>query len=269
MLSVEEALRLALEHTEPRPPIWCTSLADAYGCVLAESVASDIDSPPYDKSVVDGYAVISADVQARGVELRVLEEVTAGVVPTRTVEPGTATRIMTGAPLPAGADSVVMVEQTETVGDRVRILKTNVKPGQNIMRRATSLARGEEILQPGTLLRPIEIGLLAEGGRKTVCVVPKPQVGVVVTGNELVEAGEAPAPGRIRNSNGPMLTALALAAGAQGENLGVARDNEESLQSAINAGLLSRDIVVISGGVSAGILDLVPGTLQRLGVKQV
>src|SRR5689334_9752146 len=137
MLSVDEALARVLEYTQPLPAV-ATALGEARGRVLAETVVSDVDSPPHDKSIVDGYAVIAADTAAAPAELVVLEEVTAGAVPTRAVERGAATRIMTGAPVPAGADAIVMVEQTELVGDRVRIL-TTAKAGQNIVRRGASL----------------------------------------------------------------------------------------------------------------------------------
>src|SRR5438093_1648186 len=135
MLSVEDALNLVLEHAERLPAVWWTSLADACGCVLAEPVVSDIDSPPHDKSIVDGYAVISTDINGQRAELTVIEEITAGAVPNRTVEPGTAARIMTGAPLPRGEDAVVMVEQKETTEARVRVLQPSVKEGQNNKRR--------------------------------------------------------------------------------------------------------------------------------------
>ena len=184
----------ALDRAQPLSPV-LTSLGDACGRVLAEPIVSDIDSPPHDKSIVDGYAVIAADIKSAGVELAILEEITAGAVPTRAVQPGTATRIMTGAPLPEGADAVVMIEQTETAGNRVRILQSPIKTGQNIMRQAASLARGQRILQPGKLLRPIELGLLAEVGRAQVSVIPAPRVAVLVTGNELVEHSAAPGPG--------------------------------------------------------------------------
>ena len=144
MHSVEQALKLVLDYAQPLP--WSVKLAttqpdgsEALGCVLSEPVTSDIDSPPHDKSIVDGYAIIAADAAQPGAELVVIEEVTAGAVPTKAVERGTATRIMTGAPLPQGADAVVMVEQTTLIGDRVRIGQSPVKPGQNIMRRAGML----------------------------------------------------------------------------------------------------------------------------------
>jgi molybdopterin molybdotransferase len=267
MLSVDQALQLVLEHAAVLPP-HSTPLKLATGRVLAESILSDIDSPPHDKSVVDGYALIAADVAGSGVELTVLEEVTAGEVPTRPVVTGFATRIMTGAPIPAGADAVVMVEQTQLAGDRVVILQAPVKSGQNISRRASSLARGQAVLHPGKLLRPIEIGLLAEVGRSTVKIVPPPRVAILATGNELVSASAAPGPAQIRNSNGPLLIALARAAGAEATDLGIARDNESDLRRAIESGL-AHDCLVLSGGVSAGVLDLVPKVFEQLGVDQV
>ena len=273
MLSVEQALKLVLDHAHPLP--WPQTLAvsdagtsEALGCVLTEPVTSDIDSPPHDKSIVDGYAIIAADAAEPGAELTVIEEITAGAVPTRTVERGTATRIMTGAPIPAGADSVVMVEQTELVGDRVRIHQSPVKPGQNIMRRASSLTSGQVVLPAGKTLRPIEIGLLAEVGRSSVKGINKPLVAVIPTGNELVRMSEVPGPGQIRNSNGPMLRALAESAGARAREFPIVPDDPDQLRIFIMMGFGSR-IIVLSGGVSAGVLDLVPGVLRDLGVQEV
>jgi molybdopterin molybdotransferase len=267
MLSVDEALRLVLEHALPLPAVWCTDLADACGRVLAEPIVSEVDSPPHDKAIVDGYALRAADVTASAAELAILEEVTAGATPTKVVERGAATRIMTGAPLPPGADAVVMVEKTQTVSDRVRILQSNVRPGQNIMRKAAAMQRGQTVLQPGSLLRPIEIGLLAEVGRRALSVISRPRLAVLVTGNELAEQGP-PGPGQIYNSNGPMLTALAGSAEADATNLGIARDNEDDLHAHLTQGL-GHDVLLVSGGVSAGVLDLVPAGLERLAVKQI
>ena len=267
MLSVEEALKLVLENVRPLASRH-VAIGEALGCVLAEDVVSDIDSPPHDKSIVDGYAVIAADIGQPGVELEVLEEVTAGTVPTRVVESGSATRIMTGAPIPAGADAVVMVEHTETDANRVRILQAPVKARQNVMRRAASLARGQVVLQAGKRLRAIELGLLSEVGRAVVSAVPRPRVKIVATGNELVDAAEAPSAGQIRNSNGPLLAGLVEQAGGQAELLGIARDEHADLRARIEAGLES-DVLLLSGGVSAGVLDLVPQVLHELGVQKV
>jgi molybdopterin molybdotransferase len=267
MLNVDDGLKLVLDRAELLRPVM-KPVGDALGCVLAEDIVSDIDSPPHDKAIVDGYAVVAANITSPGIELTVLEEVTAGAMPTRKVELGKATRIMTGAPLPSGANAVVMVEQTETVGDRVRISKAPVKAGQNIMRRAASLARGQAVLQRGKLLRAIEIGLLTEVGRGTASVISRPTAAILVTGNELVEQATTPGPGQIRNSNGPMMAALARCAGASVVDLGIARDTETDLERAMAEGL-KHDLLVISGGVSAGVLDLVPATVQKLGVQQV
>ena len=267
MLSVEAALELVLGCVKPLPP-QRVGLADCLGLVLAEPVVSDIDSPPHDKAIVDGYALIAADVKQSGAELTVLEEITAGQVPRRTVECGTAARIMTGAPLPSGADAVVMVEQTQSEGDRVRILQAPVKAGQNVMRRAASLARGQTVLKEGKRLRAIELGLLAEVGRTHVAAIPTPRVALLATGNELVEASRVPGPGQIRNSNGPLLAGLVTQAGGGAVSLGIARDEPGDLRTKIEAGL-GHDLFLLSGGVSAGVLDLVPQTLAKLGVRQV
>jgi molybdopterin molybdotransferase len=267
MLNIEEALKLVLDHAHPLATV-ATPLGEARGSVLAETIVSDIDSPPHDKSIVDGYAVIAADTGELPAELAVLEEVTAGAVPTRTVKRGMATRIMTGAPVPPGADAIVMVEQTELTGERVRIVGRAAKAGQNIVRRGTSLSRGQTVLQPGKLLRPIELGLLAEVGRTTVQTIPRPSVAVLTTGNELVDPSIAPGPGQIRNSNSSLLGGLVQAAGASANELGIARDEVAELESAIRAGL-SHDVLVLSGGVSAGVLDLVPSVLAKLGVAEV
>jgi molybdopterin molybdotransferase len=268
MLSVDQALQLTLQHASPRPAV-SVGLIDALGQVLAETVTSDIDSPPHDKSQVDGYALRAADVASPSARLRVLEEVTAGIMPTMMVESGTATRIMTGAPIPAGADAVVMVEQTalEADGGRVRV-HTAVRDGQNIMRRAASLARGQIVLSPGTRIRAIELGLLAEVGRTAAEVIAQPTVAVVATGNELVDHWEVPGPGQIRDSNSTLISSLATQAGAEAHCLRIARDDTASLRDRIEAGFTC-DVLVLSGGVSAGVLDLVPQVLQELGVEQV
>jgi len=268
MLSVDEALRLVLEFAQPSPAE-TKDLPNALGCVLAEDIASDIDSPPHDKSIVDGYALIAAEVRSSGVELAVLEEITAGALPTRSVESGNASRIMTGAPLPPGADAVVMVEQTRSLSDgKVQILQSTVRPGQNIMRRGAAMVRGQTVFKAGKQLRAIELGLLAEVGRDHVKVQARPSVAVIATGNELVETSLIPAPGQIRNSNGPLLMGLVEQTGSQPVDQGIARDTAAELRAKIS-NALAEDVVVLSGGVSAGVLDLVPQVLAELGVEQV
>jgi molybdopterin molybdotransferase len=272
MLSVEEALRQVLARAKAAGAVECPT-RDALGLVLAEDIESDVDSPPYDKSLVDGYAVIAADLSDGQAELEILEEVTAGTLPTRRVARGRATRVMTGAPLPDGAEAVVMIEQSQPVApgsrpERVHLTAGRVVVGQNIMRRAASMARGDMVLRSGCELRPVEIGVLAEVGRVRVRVVRRPMLAVLATGNELVPPEQTPAPGHIRNSNGPMLLAAAQAAGATTVDLQIARDDAQQLRSLIARGL-EHDVLVISGGVSAGVLDMVPGVLAELGVQQV
>ena len=268
MLSVEEALNLVLDHARQLQPT-PRSIDDARGCVLAEAIVSDIDSPPHDKSVVDGYAVIAADVAAGGVELTILEEVTAGAVPTRTVEPGTATRIMTGAPIPAGADAVVMVEQTEMTGDRVRILRPvgqagpkHHAPGRFAVARPNRAAAGQAAAGDRARAcwpRSAAAGLRGAHGRR---------VAVLATGNELVACSAVPGAGQIRNSNGPMLAALARGVGRRG--VGPRHCPRRTRGAAArHVGRTAHDVLVISGGVSAGVLDLVPNALEQLGVQQV
>ncbi len=265
MLTVEEALTLVEERTAPLAPRR-VPLRDAVGLVLAEDVTSEVDSPPYDKALMDGYAVRSAD---REPERQILEEIAAGAVPHFPLTPGTASRIMTGAPLPEGADAVVQVELTELVDDStVRLQNPEIAPGRNILRLGASLRAGDQVLHRGTKLRAIEIAVLAEIGHGMVTVVPRPRLAILPTGNELVAVSERPASGQIRNSNGPMLLAAATRANVDAVELGIARDTREDLARWIEQGL-SADLLVLSGGVSAGKFDLVPKVLAELGVEQV
>jgi molybdopterin molybdotransferase len=267
MISVEEALEAVLRQARVLPAVEASAGA-ALGRTLAEDVASDVDSPPWDKALVDGYAVRAADVASGDAVLSVLEEVTAGKTPTREVSASHCTRIMTGAPLPSGADAVVLVERTEMLSDhRVRI-RTTAKPGQNVLQRAASMQRGQAVLRRGQTIRAIEMGVLAEVGRTHVHVVRPARVAILVTGDELVSAQHAPTGAHIRNSNGPMLAALITEAGAEAIPLGIARDDEDDLREKIERGL-EADVLVISGGVSAGVVDLVPKSLVASGVQQV
>ncbi len=267
MLSVVEALHQVLEQARPKSAEQVL-LADVLGLVLAEDMASDVDSPPHDKSVVDGYAVRGADLVNGRAELHVLEEIIAGAVPTQVVKPAHCSRIMTGAPVPEGADSIVMVERTKLAATCVEIDDERFSIGQNVMRKAASLRKGEVVLRAGAELGPAEIGLLAEVGRANVSVVGPVRVAALATGNELVPHNQTPSVGQIRNSNGPMLTAAVRRVGATPVDLGIARDNASDLRALITEGL-KHDVLVLSGGVSAGVLDLVPAVLAELRVEQV
>jgi len=271
MIDISNALSLILEQAKPGPPA-TKPTGQALGLVLAEDVASDIDSPPYDKALMDGYAVVASDVQSGKAELRVLEEIVAGDMPREVVVSGTATRIMTGAPMPDGADAVVIIERTELFESAessiVRTRDHDVQPGQNIMRRATSLHKGDVVLRAGRPVAAVDVGIMSEVGRHEVLVHSQPSVAVLATGNELVPADQVPGAGQIRNSNGPMLCALAERAGGTAIDLGIGRDEEAELTRLVQRGL-KEDVLVLSGGVSAGVLDLVPQVLQDVGVTPI
>jgi molybdopterin molybdotransferase len=271
MLKIDQALTLVLERAQRKTPVSLPT-AEALGMVLAEDLASDIDSPPYDKALMDGYAVIAADLAGGEAVLEVVEEVTAGAVPTQPVRPGTTVRIMTGAPIPQGADAVVMIERSELVDGpgsaRVRLREKAAAPGMNILPQGRAMRAGEVVLHAGSELRAVEVGLLGEIGRTEVQVRPRPGAAVLSTGDELVPAGHVPKMGQIRNSNGPMLCALVQQAGGAPIDLGIARDREEELREKIRRGL-ETDVLILSGGVSMGVADLVPKALKSLGVEQV
>ncbi len=264
MITPEEALRTILEHT-PRLEAVEVPLLDAVGACLAEPVASDLDLPPFDKSAMDGFAARADDLAETPVELEIVEEVPAGVAPRRAVAQGTCAKIMTGAPVPEGADVVVRVEDTEPAGvDRVRILRADPKR-RNICSRGEDVRRGEAVLETGTVVEPAEVGVLASVGRDRVCIVRRPRVAVLATGDELVGITEVPGPGEIRDSNSWGLLACCRRAGVPAECLGVARDDEADLAEKIGRGL-QRDVLLVSGGVSMGEWDLVPKVFDSLGV---
>jgi len=264
MIEPQEALRIVLEKS-PRLEAAEVPLPEADGAVLDESVASDSDLPPFDKSAMDGYAVRSADLARLPVELRVAEELPAGTAPTRPIQSGTCAKIMTGAPVPEGADTVVRVEHTEWLGGgRVRILRSDL-PQRNICARGEDVRKGETVLEVGRVLRPPEIGLLASVGRERVRIVRRPTVAVLATGDELVSVSTVPGPGQIRDANSWSLLACCRRAGVGVESLGVARDTLDHLGDRIARGL-ERDVLLVSGGVSVGEWDLVPKVLRDLGV---
>ncbi len=286
MLTITEAFDRILATVAPLDAV-ALPLCDVLGLTLADDIAAADDSPPFDKSLMDGYAVRAVDVASGVTSLKVVEVVTAGRVPTQTVGPGEATQIMTGAPLPDGADLVVKIEETSrdtTVVPSLRrrdvrsaerpdygnvhVTTKSVTPGTNILRRGTSVRAGDVVLKVGMKLNGSRIGALAELGRAVVQVQRRPTVAVLATGDELVAVEQAIGPGQIRNSNQAMLVAQIQAAGAIPVPLGIARDNPDDLRAKIQLGLKC-DLFVLSGGVSAGTLDLVPSTLAEAGVREV
>jgi molybdopterin molybdotransferase len=262
MLNVAEARNIILQHARPVNADTMPLAVPALGRVLAEDVVSDVDSPPHDKAMYDGYAIRVADLATGAATFTVVEEVLAGQVPQRAVAAGQASRIMTGAPIPSGADGVIPRESTRTLPDgSVEIQHPPPRAGHNILRQGSELRHGQVVLTAGTPLGPVEFGVLATVGRSNVHVIPMPRVSIVATGDELVEPGCTPGPGQIRNSNGPMLLAQSARAGGEPVYLGIARDTKDSLSSLISSGLLGH-VLLLAGGVSAGKRDLVPGVLQ-------
>ena len=271
MITMDEAIRVVLQHTSAIDGT-NVNLMDALGCTLREDVRSDIDMPPFDKATMDGYAVVGQDVadarQENPAVLDVIEEIPAGTVPRKVVSSGQAARIMTGAPMPDGADTVVMVEDTvaERDGLGVRVLAVT-EEGRNVVPLGEDVRCNQIVLEAGTLIRPPEIGILATVGVVSVPVYRRPIVGVVATGSEIVEPGNNPAAGQIRNSNGYSMMAQALRSGAQTRYLGIVEDDEAALNAVISRGLDECDVVLLSGGVSAGIYDLVQGAMRDCGVE--
>jgi len=269
MISVEEAQAKVLEDIGVLPPER-VPLLDALGRVLAEDVVSDIDVAPFDNSAMDGYAVRAADVAGASsdtpVRLRVVEHVPAGAFPSVPVGPGEAVRIMTGAPVPEGADAVVMVEMTAEESDGgVGVIFASIAEGQNIRRKGEDVRKGETVLHAGELVGPATVGILASVGCPTPLVYRRPRVAIVSTGDELVGIDDYPGPGKIRNSNSYTLAALVREAGGEPHILDVARDTREST-SAILSRASEFDLMISTGGVSMGDYDVVKSVLEELGI---
>jgi len=267
MLSVEEYRAEILNGIAPLPPIELP-LPDAHGCVLAEDVQAPWPLPSFDNSSMDGYAVLYADIAAASegspVELTVIDDVPAGYRATESVRSGTAIRIMTGAPFPEGADTVVPVERTDGGTQTVRITAPADK-GAFIRRAGEDVVIGDTVLQAGTLITARQIALLASVGQAAVLVHPRPRVAVMSTGSELVEPGTPLRPGLIVDSNSYMLATLVEEAGAVAYRIGAVVDDEAAFMKAIEDQLHRVDLIITSGGVSMGAYDTVKAVLSRLG----
>jgi molybdopterin molybdotransferase len=245
-------------------------LRDALGLVTARDIVAGEAVPPFANTAMDGYAVRAGETAGAApeapVRLAVVGELPAGREPTQAVGQGEAIRIMTGAPMPDGADAVVMVEYTERDGDSVRVLHA-AQPGDHVRLAGGDLARGALVFTAGTVLGAAHVGVLASLGVHEVQAVRRARVGVLSTGDELVERGEL-RPGQIRDSNRPMLLALVAEAGADAVDLGVAPDDEAVINRTLEDALASCDVVLTSGGVSVGEYDYVKAALDRLGGLQ-
>jgi molybdopterin molybdotransferase len=268
MISVEEALTRILAEIHPLN-ITRMPLADTLGLVLAEDVIAEEDIPPFDNSAMDGFALLSKDSRPRNgnpPRLRVTGGIAAGYVANHAVEEGSAMRIMTGAPVPPGADTVIQVELTRNDGPEsewVEILQ-EVAPGNNIRPAGEDMRKGQKALQRGTEIGPWEIGILATLGRANVPVIRRPRVAILSTGDEIVDVGEQLQPGKIRNSNGYLLESAVRRAGAEAHRLGVARDSVESLREKLTEAI-TYDLILTSGGVSVGDFDYVKDVMQEQG----
>lgn len=237
-------------------------LGEAVGRVLAGGIVSDVDMPPFDKSAMDGFACREADL---GGPMRVVMTIHAGHMPERGIGPGECARIMTGAPVPEGADIVVMVEHTEESGGTVRVARRS--RSRNICLRGEDVRGGEVVLEGGTLIGPPQVAVLAAVGAQRVTVRRRPVVAIAPTGDELVEPGLTRPAGTIRNSNGPQLEAQALASGFAAEYLGIVRDEPAAIRDALRRAAGRSDVLVFSGGISMGERDHVPETLRREGFE--
>ena len=266
MLSVEEALAQLLAEIIPLP-VEEAPLLECLHRVLARDAVADIDLPPFANSAMDGFAVRAADTAGASAEaprrLPVVGEVAAGDPGTTPLPPGAAMRIMTGAPVPPGADAVIPVEQTRAADGAVDLLAA-VTVGASVRPAGDDARRGQRVLTAGAVLHPGEIGLLASIGYAHVPVYARPRVAILSTGNELAPIDQAPGPGQIRNSNAAMLTAQVLNCGAAPVPMGSARDTRESVHAAFDAGK-GCDLYLSSGGVSVGDYDVVKAVLEERG----
>lgn len=267
MVSFEDARRIILENINPLGSERI-HLLEAAGRILAEDVSAPWDMPLWDNSAMDGYAVRADDCAAIPCRLKVTGFIPAGALAEgMTVEPGCAIRIMTGAPVPAGCDAVVPVEETDNGQEQVT-LQEKITVGQHIRFRGEDVAAGTTFVRAGTLIRPPEVNMLAGFGISLVPVYRRPVVAILSTGDELVELGRTPGPGEIINSNTLSLAAAVTECGCVPRIIGIARDNRESHIEKLTEGLQA-DVLITSAGVSAGDCDLVRDILEELGTKQL
>ena len=265
MMLLDDALKIVLATVKPTG-VEETALAEAYGRTLAEDVVAGDDIPCYDNSAMDGYAVIAGDLASASKEtpvaLQLCEDVPAGKLPRKEVTRGHATRIMTGAPIPRGANAVVMVEVTETHEGKVTFFQS-VKEQDNIRLAGEDMKKGEVVLKTGDVVRPQEMGLLASIGRSRIKAFRRPQVAILSTGDEVIECDQPLTTGKVRNSNAYTLTGLVLKYGGLPVRLGIAPDTKAALRERLVAGL-QYDMIVTTGGVSVGDYDFVKDVLKDL-----
>ena len=272
MIKVEDALKIVLKGIKILDSE-VIKLTDALERVLAEDVYSNSDIPAFDNSAMDGYALRSSDTcgatRNKPKILEVIEDIKAGDIPKKRLKSNQAARIMTGAPIPRGADSVVMVEETKKIRNRgkefVEVYK-ETKPQENIRKAGEDIKKGELVIPKGTLLKSGYIGILASLGKTQVKVIRRPKVAVLATGDEVVDVDEKLEPGKVRSSNSYTLYSQIIKCGCIPKNLGIARDKPKQLEKKIKQGL-DCDLIITSGGVSVGDYDLVKDILAKMGTN--
>jgi molybdopterin molybdotransferase len=269
MLSYQQAREAVIARISaiPRTPANETvPLRESLHRILAQDIKSDRDYPPFDRSIRDGYAVRAADTHP-GAQLKCIGELKAGDPPTIAVVQGTCIQIMTGAPLPNGADAVIMIEHTLRDGDTIKVDRA-IRPGQHVVRRGSEQAAGKTVLSAGTRLGFAELAAAAQVGAANPIVTRKPRVAILTTGDEIVDFAATPGTFQIRNSNSVSLAAQVSLSGGEPIILGNAKDSLEDLRAKIAAGLES-DMLILSGGVSMGKYDLVEPVLKELGAETI
>ncbi|HKZ80781.1 MAG TPA: gephyrin-like molybdotransferase Glp [Pyrinomonadaceae bacterium] len=267
MISVAEAIRIVLANTLPLSPE-SVRLDSLMGRILAQDIIADSDLPPFDRSQMDGYAVRAADVKQAPTSLRVVGESAAGRGWHQELHAGEAVRIMTGAPVPSGADSVQQVELTREVEDGSKVeISEPVEPGRSIVRRGAEIKEGEKVLPAGERINAGMMAVLASFGYARVKVAEQPRVAVLATGSELVAVDQQPSRDQIRDSNNHSLAAYALLAGALVERLPLAGDDTSLLKRQIGDAAERFDVVITSGGVSMGVYDFTKTALRELGAE--
>jgi molybdopterin molybdotransferase len=265
MIPINEAIRIVLQQTFPLH-VESVSLSNSLGRILAEDIIADTDLPPFDRAQMDGYAVRAADVSNSPACLRIVGESAAGRGWHHEMKTGEAVRIMTGAPVPSGADAVQQVELTRESEDEVEILE-HVDAGRSIVRKASEIRAGETVLRAGEEINAAMIATLASFGYAQVKVGGQPRVAVMATGSELVDVGQKPGRDQIRDSNNYTIAAYAALAGAKVERLPLAVDDTESLKRQITAAAERSDVLITSGGVSMGVYDFTKAALRELGAE--
>jgi molybdopterin molybdotransferase len=262
VIPFEEAYRIVMDHVTVFP-IERVSMMDCLGRILAEDIYSDTDMPPFNKSAVDGFACRTADL---GRDLEVIETIPAGKIPEFRVTEGKCSRIMTGATLPEGSDCVVMVEDTQILDNGM--MRSNAKRGSpNVCYQGEDIKAGDVILRKGTLIKPQHIAVLATVGAVTPKVSKQLHIGILSTGDELVEPEHIPSPSKIRNTNAYQLIAQVTKTGAIPQYEGIAADTEISLSAMLSDSLDRNEIVLLTGGVSMGDFDYVPKVMENLNIK--